>query len=39
MSNKVVKETHLDGITLLNRGKVRDIYDLGENLLIVATDR
>jgi phosphoribosylaminoimidazole-succinocarboxamide synthase len=21
------------------RGKVRDVYDLGENLLIVATDR
>ena len=34
-----VYETNLKEITLLNRGKVRDIYDLGETLLIVATDR
>ena len=26
-------------LPLLARGKVRDVYDLGENLLIVATDR
>jgi phosphoribosylaminoimidazole-succinocarboxamide synthase len=26
-------------LTLFNRGKVRDLYDLGEHLLIVATDR
>jgi phosphoribosylaminoimidazole-succinocarboxamide synthase len=32
-------ETHLPGKEPLSRGKVRDIYDLGENLLIVATDR
>jgi len=32
-------ETNLPGIPLLARGKVRDIYDLGEALLIVATDR
>ena len=29
----------LPGLRLFNRGKVRDIYDLGENLLLVATDR
>jgi phosphoribosylaminoimidazole-succinocarboxamide synthase len=29
----------LSGLRLFNRGKVRDIYDLGENLLLVATDR
>ncbi|HVT48587.1 MAG TPA: phosphoribosylaminoimidazolesuccinocarboxamide synthase [Vicinamibacterales bacterium] len=34
-----VLETHLDGLTLARRGKVRDVYDLGEHLLIVATDR
>lgn len=34
-----VAQTQLDGLTLLNRGKVRDVYDLGEHLLIVATDR
>ena len=35
----VVTATHLPGLPLLGRGKVRDIYDLGERLLIVATDR
>ncbi len=32
-------ETALDGLALSGRGKVRDIYDLGDHLLIVATDR
>jgi len=32
-------ETQFSGIPLLKRGKVRDIYDLGETLLLVATDR
>lgn len=32
-------ETHLPGKEPVSRGKVRDIYDLGEKLLIVATDR
>ena len=32
-------ETALEGLTLSGRGKVRDIYDLGDHLLIVATDR
>jgi phosphoribosylaminoimidazole-succinocarboxamide synthase len=32
-------ETTLEGLTLSARGKVRDIYDLGDHLLIVATDR
>ena len=39
MSNKPVYETHFPGLKLLSRGKVRDIYDLGDSLLIVATDR
>jgi len=34
----VVRETSLPGLDV-RRGKVRDIYDLGERLLIVATDR
>jgi phosphoribosylaminoimidazole-succinocarboxamide synthase len=34
-----ITRTDLDGLRLLHRGKVRDLYDLGENLLIVATDR
>ncbi|MCM8794272.1 MAG: phosphoribosylaminoimidazolesuccinocarboxamide synthase [Candidatus Omnitrophica bacterium] len=34
-----VQGTQLPGVTLFKRGKVRDVYDLGEHLLIVATDR
>ncbi len=34
-----VVETNLPGIPLLARGKVRDIYDLGDRLLLVVTDR
>ena len=29
----------LSGLTLFSRGKVRDIYDLGDKLLLVASDR
>ena len=32
-------ETNLPGLRLKGRGKVRDIYDLGDALLIVASDR
>jgi len=32
-------KTELAGLKLHGRGKVRDIYDVGEHLLIVATDR
>ncbi len=36
----VIHETNLPGIKLLSRGKVRDIYAVGEDkLLVVATDR
>ncbi len=34
-----VYQTDLPELRLASRGKVRDIYDLGEHLLIVATDR
>ena len=34
-----VYETHFPELTLLKRGKVRDLYDLGDALLMVATDR
>jgi phosphoribosylaminoimidazole-succinocarboxamide synthase len=36
---RVVRETNFAGIAPIARGKVRDIYDLGDRLLIVATDR
>src|SRR5215475_1515333 len=36
---KTLRETQIAGVTPSARGKVRDIYDLGDKLLIVATDR
>lgn len=36
---QVVIKTDFPELNLIKRGKVRDIYDLGNNLLIVATDR
>jgi phosphoribosylaminoimidazole-succinocarboxamide synthase len=36
---RVVRETNFAGISPAARGKVRDIYDLGDKLLIVASDR
>jgi phosphoribosylaminoimidazole-succinocarboxamide synthase len=38
-ATRVLRETQFDGLTPTARGKVRDIYDLGDKLLIVATDR
>lgn len=35
----LVLETHLEVLGPKRRGKVRDIYDLGDHLLLVATDR
>ncbi len=34
-----IYHTKLEGLNLVKQGKVRDIYDLGESLLMVATDR
>ena len=39
MSQNVITETNLTNLDLANRGKVRDLYDLGEQLLIISTDR
>jgi phosphoribosylaminoimidazole-succinocarboxamide synthase len=36
---QAVIETDLEALNLIKRGKVRDIYDLGDHLLMVATDR
>jgi phosphoribosylaminoimidazole-succinocarboxamide synthase len=38
-ASRVLRETQFEGIVPFARGKVRDIYDLGDKLLIVATDR
>ncbi len=37
--NPAVMTTNLSGLGPRHQGKVRDIYDLGEHLLLVATDR
>ncbi len=39
MTTPIVLETNFAGLKSPKRGKVRDIYDLGDSLLIVATDR
>jgi phosphoribosylaminoimidazole-succinocarboxamide synthase len=38
-ASRILRETQFAGLTPFARGKVRDIYDLGDKLLIVATDR
>ena len=35
----VVLETHFPGLALVSRGKVRDLYEVDGDLLLVATDR
>ena len=35
----VILQTNFPGLKLRGRGKVRDIYEVGDRLLIVATDR
>ncbi len=35
----VISETKLEGIKLLKKGKVRDVYEVENNLLIISTDR
>ena len=37
--NSVVWETNFSNLALLSRGKVRDLYQVGEDLLLVASDR
>ena len=37
--DKVVLQTDIKEYPLLRRGKVRDIYDLGDSLLFIASDR
>ncbi len=37
---KTVSETNIEGLSLIHRGKVRDVYEINEDrLLLVATDR
>jgi phosphoribosylaminoimidazole-succinocarboxamide synthase len=39
MNPKIILHTDFEKLNLLKRGKVRDIYDVGEYYLIVSTDR
>lgn len=39
MGSQVLLETEFKDLPLFRRGKVRDVYDLGDKLLIVSTDR
>ena len=39
MSQNVITSTNLTNYTPAHRGKVRDLYDLGDEFLIVSTDR
>lgn len=39
MPPPTVRETNLAGLPTPHRGKVRDLYDLGDSLLLVTTDR
>lgn len=39
MNNKILLETNFSGLPSPKRGKVRDIYEVDDKLLIVSTDR
>ena len=39
MASNVLLKTEFKDLKLFRRGKVRDVYDLGDKLLIVSTDR
>jgi phosphoribosylaminoimidazole-succinocarboxamide synthase len=36
---KAISQTNFESLKLFRRGKVRDVYDMGDTLIIVATDR
>jgi len=39
MNTKVILNTNFSNLKLFAKGKVRDIYEVGDNLLLVSTDR
>ncbi len=39
MGVDVLRESHFEDLKLIKRGKVRDVYDFGDRLLIVTSDR
>lgn len=38
-TEQIILESNLNNLPLFKKGKVREVYDLGDRLLIVATDR
>ena len=38
-NKNIILESNIKSYPLINRGKVRDLYDLGDQLLIVSSDR
>ncbi len=39
MTGQILTQTNMPELNLVHRGKVRDLYDLGDSLLMVASDR
>ena len=39
MTNEPLRQTDFSGLKVFKRGKVRDVYDLDDKLLVVSTDR
>ncbi|NQT55004.1 MAG: phosphoribosylaminoimidazolesuccinocarboxamide synthase [Desulfobacteraceae bacterium] len=39
MDSSVLRKSNFEGLKLLKRGKVRDVYEIEDQLLIVASDR
>jgi len=39
MSGKIIWESDFEDLNLVKRGKVRDVYEVDDRLLIVASDR
>ncbi|MFZ7113443.1 MAG: phosphoribosylaminoimidazolesuccinocarboxamide synthase, partial [Desulfatiglandales bacterium] len=39
MAGKVLFKSNFEDLHLLKRGKVRDVYEVDDKLLIVASDR
>lgn len=39
MENRVILESEFPNLKFVKRGKVRDLYEVGDNYLIVSTDR
>ncbi len=39
MNKKIILQTNFPNMNLVKKGKVRDIYDVGDHYLIVSTDR